>query len=46
MIFLMIKSIQNNQKNSSKDQNQKNGEIGEIFGRGTGEKKSTTRAFR
>ena len=37
----MIKSIQNDQKNTSKDQNQKNGEIGEILLR-PGEKK---RAF-
>ena len=35
----MIKSIQNDQKNSSKDQNLKNGEIGEIFYLITGKKK-------
>ena len=34
----MIKSIKNDQNNSSKDQNQKNGEIREIFGRPDGEK--------
>ena len=40
----MIKSIQNDQKNTSKDQNQKNGEIGEILLR-PGEKKTRLRAF-
>ena len=42
-IFSMIKSIQNDQKNTSKDQNQKkNGEIGEILVR-PGERKKKKR---
>jgi hypothetical protein len=42
----MIKSIQNDQKNSSKDQNQENGAIGEFFqSRIMKNEKSRLRAF-
>ena len=39
----MIKSIKNDQKNSSKDQNQKNGEFREIWIDGTGKPPKTRR---
>ena len=42
----MIKSIQNDQKNSSKDQNQENGEIRDFFQSGDMKnEKSRLRAF-